>query len=64
MQPAWKVLAPIDLSVDPEGPVDHAINIARAMRAELTLLYVVDQRWYKRARRLGWPLNALSRAQT
>ena len=34
------------------------------MRAELTLLYVADQRWYKRARRLGWPSNALGRSQT
>jgi len=64
MQPVWKVLAPIDLVVDSEGPVDHAINIATAMRAELTLLYVVDQRWYKRASRLGWPPNALGRTQT
>jgi nucleotide-binding universal stress UspA family protein len=64
MQPPWKVLAPIDLAVDPEGSVDHAINIATAMRAELTLLYVVDQRWYKRARRLAWPRNALGRTQT
>jgi nucleotide-binding universal stress UspA family protein len=64
MQPAWKVLAPIDLSVDSEGPVDHAINIASAMRAELSLLYVVDRRWYKRERRLGWPPNALGRAPT
>jgi nucleotide-binding universal stress UspA family protein len=63
MQAAWKVVAPIDLSADPEGPVDHAINIASAMRAELSLLYVVDQRWHKRGHRLGWPPNALSKAQ-
>jgi nucleotide-binding universal stress UspA family protein len=48
MQPAWKVLAPIDLSVGPEGAVEHAINIAIALGAELTLLHVVDQRWNKR----------------
>ena len=64
MQPVWKVLAPIDLSIDPEGPVEHATNIAKAMGAELTLLYVVDQRWYKRMGRLRWPPNALNEAWT
>ena len=44
MQPVWKILAPIDLSINAEGPVEHATNIALAMGAELTLLYVVDQR--------------------
>jgi nucleotide-binding universal stress UspA family protein len=53
MQPAWKILAPIELSINPEGPVEHAINIALAMGAELTLLYVVDQRW----NRLGCALK-------
>src|SRR6476469_9029691 len=59
MQPAWQVLAPIDLSIEPEGPVEHATNIARAMGADLTLLYVVDRGWCKRPR---WPLNALNQA--
>lgn len=53
MQPAWKVLAPIDLSVDPEGPVEHAIDIAMALDANLTLLHVGDQRW--------WPSNAFTK---
>ena len=59
MQPAWKILAPIDLSIKPDGPIEHAINIALAMGAELTLLYVVDQRGNSRRARLSWPLNAL-----
>jgi nucleotide-binding universal stress UspA family protein len=57
MQPAWKILAPIDLSIKPDGPIEHAINIALAMGAELTLLYVVDQRGNSRRARLSWPLN-------
>ena len=60
MQPAWKILAPIDLSINPEGPVEHATNIALAMGAELTLLYVVDQRCNSRRDRLRWPSNALN----
>jgi nucleotide-binding universal stress UspA family protein len=59
MQPPWKILAPIDLSIGPEGPIEHATNIARAMAADLTLLYVVDPGWCKRPR---WPLNALNQA--
>ena len=60
MQPAWKILAPIDLSINAEGPVEHATNIALAMGAELTLLYVVDQRCNSRRGRLRWPSNALN----
>lgn len=59
-QPAWKILAPIDLSINAEGPVAHATNIALAMGAELTLLYVVDQRCNSRRGRLRWPSNALN----
>lgn len=59
MQPAWKILAPIDLSINPEGPVEHATNIALATGAELTLLYVVDQRWNRKRSRLRWPSSAL-----
>jgi nucleotide-binding universal stress UspA family protein len=62
MQPAWKVLAPIDLLNNPEGPVVHATNIARSIGAELTLLYVVDQRWHKGMGRPKWPANALDEA--
>jgi nucleotide-binding universal stress UspA family protein len=60
MQPAWKILAPIDLSINAEGPVEHAINIALAMGAELTLLYVADRRCNNRRSRLNWPSNALN----
>jgi nucleotide-binding universal stress UspA family protein len=60
MQPAWKILAPIDLSINAEGPVEHATNIAVAMGAELTLLHVVDQRRNSRRGRLRWPSNALN----
>src|SRR5687768_17053145 len=63
MQPAWKVLAPINLSAEPEEPIERAINIASSMQAELTLLYVVDQLWNRSRRRLGWPPNAWGRAQ-
>jgi len=59
-QPAWKILAPIDLSINAEGPVAHATNIALAMGAELTLLYVVDQRCNSWRGRLRWPSNALN----
>jgi nucleotide-binding universal stress UspA family protein len=58
MRPISKVLAPIDLSVDPERPVAHAINIAKAIGAELTLLYVASQRPSKRIVRFRWPSNA------
>jgi nucleotide-binding universal stress UspA family protein len=64
MQPAWKILAPIDLSIDAEGPVEHATNIALAMGAELTLLYVVDQRCNSRRGQLRWPSSALNDALT
>jgi nucleotide-binding universal stress UspA family protein len=59
-QPAWKILAPIDLSINAERPVEHATNIALAMGAELTLLYVVDQRCNSRRGRLRWPSNVLN----
>lgn len=57
MQTTWHVLAPIDLSIEPEGPVEHAMNIARAMDADLTLLYVADPAWRKAPR---WPSNAVN----
>jgi nucleotide-binding universal stress UspA family protein len=60
MQPAWKILAPIDLSLNAEGPVEHATNIAVAMGAELTFLYVVDQRPNSKRGRFRWPSNALN----
>ena len=59
-----EVLAPINLSAEPDEPIERAINIASSMQAELTLLYVVDQRCNRSPRRLGWPPNAWGRAQT
>jgi len=64
MQSAWKILAPIDLSIDAEGPVEHATNIALALGAELTLLFAVDQRCNSRRGQLRWPSNALNDALT
>ena len=64
MQPVRKVLAPIDLAVAPEVPVEHAIRAASAMGAELTLLYVADRRQHSPASRIEWPRNALGRTRT
>ena len=47
MQPAWRVLAPIDLSINPERPVEHATNTALAMGAELTLFQFLNQRRWR-----------------
>jgi nucleotide-binding universal stress UspA family protein len=58
--PTWKVLAPVDLTLDPEEFVQHAIDVTNALAAELTLLYVVDT-WHRTARRRAdWPPSALS----
>lgn len=54
MQSKWKVLAPIDLTIESGIPVGHALNVAGKLNAELTLLYVTNDPWYRRARRLGW----------
>lgn len=59
MQPAWKILAPIDLGVDSEASVEHAIDVTAAMSADLTLLYVANRNSSKQARRITWPTNLL-----
>jgi nucleotide-binding universal stress UspA family protein len=64
MQPVCQVLAPIDLLTDPDGPVEHAISISSALGAELTLLYVSRQRWFREAGRGGWPHNAFNESRT
>jgi nucleotide-binding universal stress UspA family protein len=60
MQPVWKVLAPIDLTKSAEARVERAIQATAAMRGELTLLYVVDQRRLQKAEPVEWPANALA----
>jgi nucleotide-binding universal stress UspA family protein len=52
----WKVLAPVDLSLDTEAPVRHAIDVAIQLAAELTLLYVVDLHSWRS--RKAWPPSA------
>jgi len=64
MQQVWKVLAPIDLAYDPESAVEHAIHVATAMDAELTLLYVANQLRPAGDNRLAWPQNALAAGRT
>ncbi|MEO8098541.1 MAG: universal stress protein [Acidobacteriota bacterium] len=59
MQFAQKILAPIDLSINSELPVAHAIRVADAMGAELTLLHVVDRNAEQRRGRVVWPSNAV-----
>jgi nucleotide-binding universal stress UspA family protein len=54
MQSKWNVLAPLDLALDASVPVGYALDLAGKINAELTLLHVSDDPWYKRARRLGW----------
>lgn len=63
MQSKWNVVAPIDLSVDPDVSVSRALDAARAINAELTLLYIADSPWYERACRLGWLENGLGNAR-
>jgi nucleotide-binding universal stress UspA family protein len=63
MQSKWNVLAPIDLAADTDTPVGHALDAAGKIDAELTLLYVADDLWYKRARRLGWLGTGLAGGQ-
>lgn len=63
MQPVWKILAPVDLSVDAEVQVDHALDVASALQAEVTLLSVTGQPRSKGVRRPGWPAHAVYRAQ-
>jgi nucleotide-binding universal stress UspA family protein len=58
MASLWKVLAPVDLTLDSEAPVQYAIDVTNALGAELILLNVVDERWHQRGRRRGWPSNA------
>jgi nucleotide-binding universal stress UspA family protein len=60
MQPAWKILAPIDLAADSEVRVQHAIQVATALAGELTLLYVVEPGSRQQARKLDWPADALT----
>jgi len=64
MQQTWKVLAPIDLADDPDAAVEHAIHVATAMDAELTLLYVANQLQAAGDNRLTWPQNALAAGRT
>jgi nucleotide-binding universal stress UspA family protein len=54
----WKVLAPVDLSVDAEASVGHAIDVANVFSAELVLLNVLEKGWLCDPRRAGWPRNA------
>jgi nucleotide-binding universal stress UspA family protein len=54
---ALKILAPIDFSVDPRAPVEQAINVARAIGADLMLLNVADPR----SRGFGWPQGPFDR---
>lgn len=54
MRSKWNVLAPIDLGVDADTPIGEALDTAGKLNAELTLLYVADAPWYRRALRLGW----------
>jgi len=54
-----RIVAPIDLSVQPEFPVKHAIRVADAMGAELTLLHAGNSRDVGGVQRPPWPDNAL-----
>lgn len=60
MRSKWKVLAPVDFTDATEGSVQHAIDVANALAAELVLLHVVDRRWHKLSGRIVWPSNAFS----
>ena len=60
MQPAWKILAPVDLAANSEMRVQHAIEVAAALGGELTLLYVVEPDGRQLAQRLEWPADALT----
>jgi nucleotide-binding universal stress UspA family protein len=55
MQTAWKLLAPIDLARHAQACVQHAIDVASSMRADLTLLYVVDPLRSRSGRPIEWP---------
>ena len=59
MQPALKLLAPIDLTRDAHAAVQHAIDVASSMSADLTLLYVVDPLRSRPGRPIEWPRNAM-----
>ncbi len=59
MQTAWKLLAPIDLARHAQACVQHAIDVASSMRADLTLLYVVDPLRSRPGRPIEWPRNAM-----
>jgi len=63
MQPVWQVLAPIDLALDSEGAVEHAINICSVVGGELTLLHVSHQSWFQGGGG-GWPRNAFNEVRT
>ena len=59
----WKILAAIDLaSPNPSASVEHALNLARALKGEATLVSVVDRRQYERGLRHCWPPNAYGSA--
>ena len=57
-----RVLAPVDISIDCEQEVRSALEVTTALGAELTLLYVVDQRRNSvRSPRSSWPDSAMDR---
>jgi len=64
MLPVWKILAPVDLSVNAEAQVDHALDVAGAFNADLTLLSVTGKPQSEGVRRPNWPANAIYRPQT
>jgi nucleotide-binding universal stress UspA family protein len=55
-----KVLAPTDLAQDSEAGVQHAIDFARSVDGELTLLYVIDQMRWRKRRPIEWPPHAMA----
>jgi nucleotide-binding universal stress UspA family protein len=55
----WKILAPVDLGSDAEARVQRALNVARALQGDLTLLHVINER-SRRTNPVEWPANALA----
>lgn len=57
-----RVLAPVDISVDCEQDVRSALEVTNALDAELTLLYVADERRKSiQSPGLSWPDSAMER---
>lgn len=59
MQSAWKILAPVKLNEHTGPAVEGAVDVANATAAELVLLHVLDRRFYREARRAGWPPQSM-----